>query len=75
VIHIDFGFVLGIRPGGKFSFERPPFKLTQEMVDILDGPNSDLFYLYKDLIVQVRGSTGLGGLWLGRIEQGGVDGR
>lgn len=54
MIHIDFGFVLGIRPGGKFSFERPPFKLTREMVDILDGPNSELFRYYKDLIVQVR---------------------
>lgn len=54
VIHIDFGFVLGIRPGGKFSFERPPFKLTREMVDILDGPNSELFRHYKELIAQVR---------------------
>ena len=54
VIHIDFGFVLGIRPGGKFSFERPPFKLTREMVDILDGPSSELFQHYKELIVQVR---------------------
>ena len=43
VIHIDFGFVLGIMPGGKFSFERAPFKLTAEMVEILDGPNSALF--------------------------------
>lgn len=54
MIHIDFGFVLGIRPGGKFSFERPPFKLTREMVDILDGPSSELFQHYKELIVQVR---------------------
>ena len=82
VIHIDFGFVLGIRPGGtfnlvvglahplsimcvslpcysltfphsgKFSFERSPFKLTKDMVEILDGPNSDLFKYYKDLMVQ-----------------------
>ncbi len=46
--------MLGIRPGGRFSFERPPFKLTSEMVDILDGPNSELFREYKELIVQVR---------------------
>ncbi len=87
VIHIDFGFVLGIRPGGTyvlllfsfshspthllnlnpilshppthpptytgmFSFERSPFKLTREMVEILDGPSSDLFKYYKDLMVQ-----------------------
>jgi len=47
VIHIDFGFVLGIMPGGKFSFERAPFKLTAEMVEILDGPNSALFKYVK----------------------------
>lgn len=43
VIHIDFGFVLGVRPGGRFSFERAPFKLTAEMLEILDGPDSALF--------------------------------
>ncbi|KAF1789567.1 Phosphatidylinositol 3/4-kinase, conserved site [Phytophthora cactorum] len=33
VIHIDFGFILGIAPGGMFSVEDAPFKLTKEMVD------------------------------------------
>lgn len=37
VIHIDFGFILGIAPGGLFSLEDAPFKLTKEMVDVMGG--------------------------------------
>eukprot|EP00750_Incisomonas_marina_P010274 INCI16259.5.p1 GENE.INCI16259.5~~INCI16259.5.p1 ORF type:complete len:1873 (-),score=284.70 INCI16259.5:644-5869(-) len=43
LVHIDFGFVLGHAPGGRFSLERAPFKLTAEMGDILGGPNSSLW--------------------------------
>ena len=43
VIHIDFGFLLGIAPGGAFSLEAAPFKLTEEMVDVMDGLESPLF--------------------------------
>jgi len=43
VIHIDFGFMLGIAPGGSFSLETAPFKFTEEMVDILGGIDSPLF--------------------------------
>ena len=43
VIHIDFGFMLGIAPGGAFSFETAPFKLTEEMVEVMDGLESPLF--------------------------------
>jgi hypothetical protein len=35
LIHIDFGFILSIAPGGSFSVETAPFKLTEEMVDVL----------------------------------------
>ena len=44
VIHIDFGFVFGIAPGGSFSLEMStPFKLTEEMIEVMDGLRSSLF--------------------------------
>lgn len=44
VIHIDFGFVFGIAPGGAFSLEMStPFKLTEEMMDVMEGMESPFF--------------------------------
>jgi phosphatidylinositol 4-kinase len=44
VIHIDFGFVFGVAPGGSFSLEMStPFKLTDEMLDVMGGLRSPLF--------------------------------
>jgi len=44
VIHIDFGFVFGIAPGGSFSLEMStPFKLTEEMLDAMGGMQSPFF--------------------------------
>lgn len=44
VIHIDFGFILGIAPGGSFSLEQAvPFKMTDEMIEVLGGLKSPLF--------------------------------
>lgn len=44
VIHIDFGFVFGIAPGGSFSLEQStPFKLTEEMLEVMGGTKSSLF--------------------------------
>lgn len=44
VIHIDFGFMFGIAPGGSFSLESTvPFKLTEEMIEVMDGLGSVLF--------------------------------
>lgn len=51
IIHIDFGFILGISPGN-LRFESAPFKITKEYVDILDGINSDIFHYFKSLLVR-----------------------
>lgn len=37
IIHIDFGFIFDISPGGNIKFERAPFKLTREYVNVLGG--------------------------------------
>jgi len=42
-IHIDFGFMLGQAPGGSFSLERVPFKLTTDHVDVMGGWGSEGF--------------------------------
>jgi phosphatidylinositol 4-kinase len=39
LVHIDFGFMFQSSPGG-MNFETAPFKLTQEYVELLDGPDS-----------------------------------
>lgn len=41
LIHIDFGFMLTNYP--KMKIEQVPFKLTEEMIDLLGGENSDGF--------------------------------
>ena len=42
IIQIDFGFLLSIAPGGNFSLETAPFKLTEEMVEVLGGLESQV---------------------------------
>jgi hypothetical protein len=49
VVHIDFGFVLGIAPGNSFSLETAPFKLTPEMVEIMGAEGFDH---YRQLVAQ-----------------------
>ena len=51
IIHIDFGFILGISPGG-INFEKAPFKLTKEYVEIMGGKDSFYYQMYKDLMVR-----------------------
>ena len=56
LIHIDFGFMLSNSPGG-VNFESAPFKLTRELLEVMDsGPEgrpSEPFDYFK-----VRGSGG-----------------
>ena len=42
-VHIDFGFLLGISPGGNLGFESAAFKFSREMVEMLDGLHSEVF--------------------------------
>ncbi|KRX00303.1 Protein kinase-like domain [Pseudocohnilembus persalinus] len=51
LIHIDFGFILGISPGG-ISFEKAPFKLTKEYATVLGGKNSDKYQKFEQLFTQ-----------------------
>jgi phosphatidylinositol 4-kinase len=52
VIHIDFGFLFGIAPGGNFSIESAPFKLTEEMLEVFGGIDSDMFSEYVKAFTQ-----------------------
>lgn len=47
LMHIDFGFVLGITPGGNMGFEKAPFKLTREMIELIGGLCSAGFRKYR----------------------------
>ena len=49
LIHIDFGFMLATSPGG-INFESAPFKLSQELVDVMGGVNSPQFSYFRVLL-------------------------
>ncbi len=51
IIHIDFGFILGIAPGG-INFEKAPFKFTKEYLEIMGGKDSLYYQMFKDLMVK-----------------------
>lgn len=52
IMHIDFGFMLGIAPGGAFSLERDcPFKLTTELVELMGGDESKGFKTFRRLFL------------------------
>jgi len=48
--HIDFGFFFTNAPGKGIEFEKMPFKLLQEYVEVLEGPRSQLFGEFRKLI-------------------------
>ncbi len=52
LIHIDWGFVLGLSPGGNFGFESAPFKLTTEMVSIMGGDHSFAYQRFCSLCIE-----------------------
>ncbi|KAI8869090.1 hypothetical protein GQ42DRAFT_163680 [Ramicandelaber brevisporus] len=52
VIHIDFGFLLDIAPGG-INFESSPFKLTTEMINVMGGGRQAQAYkLFTELCIK-----------------------
>lgn len=57
IVHIDFGFVLGMAPGKdkipytNFSLERAPFKLTSEMVEVMGGLDSPNWKYFNQMLV------------------------
>lgn len=52
ILHIDFGFILNIAPGG-ITFENAPFKLTTEMVNVMGGnANEQSFKWFSELCIK-----------------------
>lgn len=51
-IHIDFGFIFEISPGG-INFESSPFKLTTEMIQVMGGgPAAQPYKWFAELCVK-----------------------
>ena len=50
IIHIDFGFMFTIAPGKGIEFEKAPFKLTNEFVQIMGGTSSKYFQKFRKLL-------------------------
>ena len=50
IIHIDFGFMLSNAPGKGIQFEKAPFKLTKEFVDVIGGVKTENFSKFRKLL-------------------------
>ena len=51
LIHIDYGFCLGMCVGHEFTMERAPFKLTEEYVEVMGGYGSEAYREFERLFV------------------------
>ena len=51
MIHIDFDYFINNSPGNNFKFEKAPFKLTAEYIEILEGKDSQCFNYFKELMI------------------------
>lgn len=51
LIHIDFGFAMGMAPGHEFSMEKAPFKLNKDYMNVMGGHNSECFKEFQRLFV------------------------
>ncbi|OCH92135.1 atypical/PIKK/PI4K protein kinase [Obba rivulosa] len=51
IVHIDFGFLFDIGPGG-VKFEPNSFKLTHEMVVLMGGRYSQGYQLFQQMIIK-----------------------
>lgn len=50
--HIDYGFILGISPGGNLGFETAAFKLTSEMIELMGGFKSEAYHTFVQTIIR-----------------------
>lgn len=51
LVHIDFGFLFDIGPGG-MHFEPYSFKLTEEFIEVMGGLQSEGFKMFSELTVK-----------------------
>ncbi|KAG7092795.1 hypothetical protein E1B28_009114 [Marasmius oreades] len=51
IVHIDFGFLFDIGPGG-VKFEPSSFKLNREMIDLMGGRYSQGYHIFQQLTVK-----------------------
>jgi phosphatidylinositol 4-kinase len=51
LVHIDFGFAMGMAPGHEFSMEQAPFKLTKEYVEVMGGVGSECYKEFERIFV------------------------
>jgi hypothetical protein len=51
MIHIDFGYLLAHSPGN-MNFEKAPFKLTMDFIELMNGIESGLYDGFQDLFFE-----------------------